>query len=122
MNNHMLDLWAQMEAQHTMGIVKRLYDSSSPYHIFATYASDERGYGISFSYPEELRIDTTPFSNLKKLKVGIYNDATLVNSKMLLIQLLAPAQRDTFSCLCESLINTVKYMESEEDMLKSVII
>ena len=33
MNNHMLDLWAQMEAQHTMGIVKRLYDSSSPYHI-----------------------------------------------------------------------------------------
>ena len=69
MNNHMLDLWAQMEAQHSMGIVKRLYDSSIPYHIFATYASDERGYGISFSYPEEIRIDTTPFSNLKKLKV-----------------------------------------------------
>lgn len=121
MNNHMLDLWAQMEAQHTMGIVKRLYDSSIPYHIFATYASDERGYGISFSYPEEIRIDTTPFSNLKKLKVGIYNDATLVNSKMLLIQLLAPAQRDTFSCLCESLINTVKNMESEDKMIKSVI-
>lgn len=121
MNNHMLDLWAQMEAQRTMGIVKRLYDSSIPYHIFATYASDERGYGISFSYPEEIRIDTTPFSNLKKLKVGIYNDSTMVNSKMLLIQLLAPAQRDTFSCLCESLINTVKNMESEEGMIKSVI-
>ena len=121
MNNHMLDLWAEMEAQHRMGIVKRLYDTSIPYHIFATYSSDERGYGISFSYPEGIRIDTTPFSNLKKLKVGIYNDETLANSKMLLIQLLAPAQRDTFSCLCESLINTVKNMESEEEMIKSVI-
>lgn len=121
MNNHMLDLWAQMEAQNTMGIVKRLYDGNIPYHIFATYASDERGYGISFSYPEEIMIDTTPFSNLKKLKIGIYNDSTLVNSKMLLIQLLAPAQRDNFSCLCESLINTVKNMESEEKMIKSVI-
>lgn len=121
MNNHILELWAQMEAQRTMGIVKRLYDSHIPYHIFATYASDEHGYGVAFSYPEEIRIDTTPFSNLKKLKVGIYNDATLVNSKMLLIQLLAPAQRDTFSCLCESLINTVKNMESEEEMIKSVI-
>lgn len=117
----MLDLWAEMEAQHRMGIVKRLYDTNIPYHIFATYSSDERGYGISFSYPEVIRIDTTPFSNLKKLKVGIYNDETLVNSKMLLIQLLAPAQRDTFSCLCESLINTVKNMESEEEMIKSVI-
>lgn len=121
MNNHILDLWAEMEAQHRMGIVKRLYDTNILYHIFATYSSDERGYGISFSYPEGIRIDTTPFSNLKKLKVGIYNDETLVNSKMLLIQLLAPAQRDTFSCLCESLINTVKNMESEEEMIKSVI-
>lgn len=121
MNNHMLDLWAEMEVQHRMGIVKRLYDTNIPYHIFATYSSDERGYGISFSYPEGIRIDTTPFSNLKKLKVGIYNDTTLANSKMLLIQLLAPAQRDTFSCLCESLINTVKNMESEDKMIKSVI-
>ena len=121
MNNHMLDLWAQMEAQHTMGIVKRLYDSSIPYHIFATYASDERGYGISFSYPDSIRIDTAPFANLKKLKVGIYNDATLANSKMLLVQLLAPAQRDTFSCLCENLINTVKGLPTEEEMIRNVI-
>ena len=121
MTNHMLDLWAEMEAQHRMGIVKRLYDSHFPYHIFATYASDERGYGVAFSYPDGIRIDTTPFSNLKKLKVGIYNDSTLVNSKMLLIQLLAPVQRETFSYLCENLIHSVKGMASEEEMIKSVI-
>lgn len=121
MNNRMLDLWAIMEAQNDMGIAKLLYDSSLPYHIYATYASDERGYGISFSFPNSIRIDTEHFQNLKKLKVGIYSDGTLVDSKMLLIQLLAPAQRETFSCLCESLINTVKTMDSEESMVKSAI-
>jgi len=121
MNNRMLDLWAAMEARNDMGIAKLLYNPSLPYHIYATYASDERGYGISFTFPDSIRIDTAPFQNLKKLKVGIYSDGTLVDSKMLLIQLLAPAQRDTFSCLCESLINTVKGMDSEESMIKSVI-
>lgn len=121
MNNHMLDLWAEMEALHTMGIVKKLYDSSIPFQIFATYASDERGYGISFSYPDTIRVDTSQFANLKKLRVDIYNDSTLGNHKLLLIQLLAPAQRDTFSCLCESLIDTVKGLPSEEVMIKNVI-
>ena len=121
MNNRMLDLWAIMEAQNDMGITKLLYDPSLPYHIYATYASDERGYGISFSFPDSIRIGTEHFQNLKKLKVGIYSDGTLVDSKMLLIQLLAPAQRETFSCLCESLINTVKSMDSEESMVKSAI-
>ena len=121
MNNRMLDLWAVMEARNDMGIAKLLYDPSLPYHIYATYASDERGYGISFTFPDSIRIDTAPFQNLKKLKVGIYSDGTLVDSKMLLIQLLAPAQRDTFSCLCERLIGTVKGVDSEESMIKNVI-
>ena len=120
-NNHMLDLWALMEARNVMGITKMLYDPSFSYHIYATYASDERGYGISFTFPESIRVDTTPFQNLKKLKVSIYNDGTKIDSKMLLIQLLAPAQRDTFSFLCENLINSVKDSDSDEAMIKSVI-
>lgn len=117
----MLDLWALMEARNVMGITKVLYDPSFSYHIYATYASDERGYGISFTFPESIRVDTTPFQNLKKLKVSIYNDGTKIDSKMLLIQLLAPAQRDTFSFLCENLINSVKDSDSDEAMIKSVI-
>lgn len=120
-NNHMLDLWALMEARNVMGITKMLYDPSFSYHIYATYASDERGYGISFTFPESIRVDTTPFQNLKKLKVSIYNDGTKIDSKMLLIQLLAPAQRDTFSFLCENLIYSVKDSDSDEAMIKSVI-
>lgn len=121
MNNRMLDLWAVMEARNDMGIAKLLYDPSLPYHIYATYASDEHGYGISFTFPHSIRIDIAPFQNLKKLKVGIYCDGILPDSKMLLIQLLSPSHRDTFSFLCESLINTVKNIDTEESMIKCVI-
>lgn len=117
----MLDLWAIMEAQGEMGIAKMLYDNSLQFRIYATFASDERGYGISFSYPDTIRIDTAQFQNLKKLKVGIYIDRTLARSKMLLIQLLEPRHRDTFSCLCESLINTIRGIESEQTMINNVV-
>lgn len=66
----MLDLWAIMEAQNDMGIAKLLYDPSLPYHIYATYASDERGYGISFSFPDSIRIDTEHFQNLKNWRLA----------------------------------------------------
>ena len=46
--NRMLDLWAEMEAQNQMGTIKKLYDSSIPYHIFATFTSGDRYYGIAF--------------------------------------------------------------------------
>lgn len=121
MNNRMLDLWAKMEAMDLIGISKLLYDNSIPFHIYATYASDEKGYGISFSYPDRIKIDTASFSNLKKLKVGIYNDSTLPRSRMLLIQLLTPAQRETFSFLCESLINNVRALGTEDEMINNVI-
>lgn len=122
MNNRMLDLWAKMEALDQIGISKLLYDNSIPFHIFATYSSDEKGYGISFSYPSRIKIDTASFANLKKLKVGIFNDYTQPNTRMLLIQLLTPTQRDTFSFLCESLINNVRILNSEDEMINNVIL
>ena len=120
-NNHILELWAEMEVRNIIGISQKLYNSDWEFHIFATYASDERGYGISFSYPERIIIDISKFQNLKKLKVHIYNDSTLFNYKMLLIQLTEPDLRDTFSWLCESLINEVKVLSSEEEVVKNVV-
>ena len=122
MNNRMLDLWAKMEALDQIGISKLLYDNSIPFHIFATYSSDEKGYGISFSYPDRIKIATSSFANLKKLNVGIFNDYTQPNTRMLLIQLLTPSHRDTFSYLCESLINNVKSLNSEDEMINNVIL
>ncbi len=119
--NRMLDLWAELEAQNQMGIVKRLYDSSFPYHIFATFTSGERNYGIAFSYDKDIEVDITPFDNLKEMNVSLYNDSSYDNCKLLVISLISPSHRETFSSLCINLINVVKEMPSEKEMIKAVI-
>ena len=118
--NRMLDLWAEMEAQNQMGTIKKLYDSSVTHHIFATFTSGNRYYGIAFSYDKSIKIDTTPFDNLKEIKVAVYDDPSFVDCKLLVINLLAPSHRDTFSSLCINLINLVKEMPSEKDLVNAV--
>lgn len=119
--NRMLDLWAEMEAQNQMGTIKKLYDSSIPYHIFATFTSGDRYYGIAFSYDKSIKVDTTPFDNLKEMNVALYEDPGYVDCKLLVINLISPSHRDTFSSLCINLINAVKEMPSEKELVKAVI-
>jgi len=119
--NRILDLWAEMEAQNQMGTIKKLYDSSIPYHIFATFTSGDRYYGIAFSYDKSIKVDTTPFDNLKEMNVALYDDPSYVDCKLLVINLLSPTHRDTFSSLCINLINAVKEMPSEKELVKAVI-
>lgn len=119
--NIMQDKWERMEILNHMGLEKLLYSSKLPFHIYATYSSDERSYGVAFSYPDTIRVDIAPFQNLKKLKVDIYTDGAHVNCKMLVIQLLSPAQKETFSWLCESIISEVKELSTEEEMVKKAI-
>ena len=119
--NRMLDLWAEMEAQNQMGTIKKLYDSSIPYHIFATFTSGDRYYGIAFSYDKSIKVDTTTFDNLKEMNVALYDDPSYVDCKLLVINLLSPSHRDTFSSLCINLINAVKDMTSEKELVKAVV-
>lgn len=119
--NRILDLWAAMEAENVMGMVKRLYDSNLPYHLFATFTSGDRNYGIGVSFKSDIRVDIAPFNNLKEMRVSLYNDTSYVNSSLLVIELLSPAHRDTFSLLCENLINSVRDLPSEKDVVNSVI-
>lgn len=121
MTNHILELWEVMEAQNQMGLVKRLYDSSIPYHVFATFTSGDRYYGIGFTFNKDIRVDIASFDNLKELRVSLYDDSSYVSSKLLVIELLTPSHRDTFSCLCENLINAVKESPSEKELVRSVI-
>lgn len=119
--NHMLELWAVMEAQNLMGINKKLYDSECGNHIYASYASDEQGYAISFLYPADLNIDVARFQNLKKLRVSVYNDPLFVERKLLHIQLKEAGLKVTFSWLCEGLIGEVKNLDTEAEVVKKVI-
>ena len=121
MNNHILDLWAIMESQNQEGLVKRLYDSSSTYHIFATYTSEDRFYGIGFIFNKDIRVDIATFENLKEIHVSLHNDPYYVDCKMLIIELLTPSRKEIFSCLCENLIASVKESPTEKALVQSVV-
>lgn len=119
--NKLLGLWDELEALNQMGTVKRLYDSSFAHHIFATFTSGDKSYGIAFSYSKGLKVDISPFCNLKELKVSLYDDHSYADSKLLVIELLSPSHKETFSNLCCDLIDSVVEIPDEVEMIATVI-
>ena len=119
--NHILELWNMLEVSQNMGIEKRLYSSRLPFHIFATWTYDDKEYGIAFSYPDRINVDVNQFQTLKKLRVDLYDDRTLDHFKLLVIQLLEPTLKESFSWLCESLVTIIKGIDNDDDMVRTVI-
>ncbi|MDR0941309.1 MAG: PD-(D/E)XK motif protein [Bacteroidales bacterium] len=120
-NNHIAEIWEILEEEKSVGLVKRLYSSDVPFHIYATFQYPERYYGIAFTFSNDIRIDVSSFVNLRDLKVMLINDNTFVNSRLLVIQLLHPHSRDIFASLCESLIQSVIKLNSEKKVSSTII-
>lgn len=117
----LLELWNELEDLNQMGTIKRLYDSLIPYHVFATFTSGDKSCGIAFSYSNLVKVDISSFSNLKKLKVSLYDDQSYADSKLLVIELLSLSHKETFANLCCDLIDSVSESSDEEEMIVSVI-
>lgn len=120
-NNHIAEIWEILEEEKSVGLVKRLYSSDVPFHIYGTFQYPERYYGIAFTFSNDIRIDVSSFANLRDLKVMLINDSTFVNSRLLVIQLLHPHSRDIFASLCESLIQSVIKLNSEKKVSSTII-
>lgn len=120
-NNHILELWEALEEEKNVGLVKRLYSSDVPFHIYGTFQYPERYYGVAFTFSNDIRIDTSSFDNLRELKVILLADTTFVNSRLLMIQLLHPNSRDIFATLCENLIQSVIKLNTEQKISRTVV-
>lgn len=120
-NNHISELWQTLEEEKNIGLVKRLYSSDIPFHIYATFQYPECYYGIAFTFGNDIRIDISSFDNLRELKIMLVQDTTFVNSRLLIIQLLHPNSRDIFATLCENLVQSVIQLNSEQKIIRTVI-
>ena len=120
-NNHISKLWQQLEAEKAVGLVKRLYSSEIDFRVYATYQYPENYFGIAFNFSNTIKIDISNFENLRDLKVLLLDDASFVNSKLLIIELLHNGSRDVFATLCESLIHSVIQLNSEQKIIRTVI-
>jgi len=120
-SNHILELWETLEEEKAVGLVKRLYSSDVPFHIYGTFQYPERYYGVAFTFSNDIRIDISSFDNLRELKVILLADTTFNNSRLLIIQLLLPNNRDIFSSLCENLIQSVIHLNTEQKIIRTVV-
>lgn len=120
-SNHILELWETLEEEKAAGLVKRLYSSDVPFHIYATFQYPERYYGVAFTFSSDIRIDISSFDNLRELKVMLLADTTFVNSRLLIIQLLHPNSRDIFTTLCENLVQSVIRLNTEQKISRIVV-
>lgn len=119
--NHIAEIWEILEEEKSVGLVKRLYSSDVPFHIYATFQYPERYYGIAFTFSNDIRIDVSSFANLRELNVMLLPDTTFVNSRLLIIQLLYPNSRDIFATLCENLIQSVIKLNTEQKISRTVV-
>ena len=60
-NNHISEIWADLEEEKTVGLVKRLYSSDVLFHIYGTFQYPERYYGVAFTFGNDVRIDISSF-------------------------------------------------------------
>lgn len=121
MINHVIEVWDQLDKGATFGLLKRLFSTDCSFKIYCTYQYPERFYGIAFSFRKEIKINLNSFKNLSEFKALLYNDPGFENSNILVIQLLNEKNKKVFADLCESLIMSVNYSDSERSMITTVV-
>ena len=120
-NNHIAELWQQLEEEKTIGLVKRLYSSEINLHIYATFQYPELYFGVAYNFSNNIKIDISNFENLRDLKVLLLDDTSYINTKLLIIELLHPTSRDIFATLCENLVLSVIKLDTEQKIISTVI-
>ncbi|KGN85363.1 PD-(D/E)XK motif protein [Porphyromonas sp. COT-290 OH860] len=120
-SNHISKLWKTLEEEKNTGLVKRLYSSDIPFYVYATFQYPEMYYGIAFTFSNNIHMDISSFVNLRELKVMLLADTTFPNSRLLIIQLLHPNNRDVFAILCKNLIQLVITLNTEEKISRTIV-
>lgn len=120
-SNHILELWEALEEEKNIGLVKRLYSTDVPPHIYGTFQYPEKYYGIAFTFSNDIYIDISSFDNLRELKVMLLTDTTFANSRLLIIQLLHPNSLDIFATLCDNLIQSVITLNTEQKISRTIV-
>ena len=121
MNSDILEIWASIEQSNEIGLLKRLYTNDSELYIYAVFQNPERHCGIALSFDKSIRIDVTPFSNLRDLQITLTHDNSFINNNLLVIKLLHSQSRDVFAVMCENMIQSVLSMRSEKQVVRAII-
>ena len=84
-----IELWNSLKSLATIGLVKKLYDTTLPIQVYVTYSYPDDIIGIAVSFSKEFKIDVTSLSNLSELKIRQLVDTSMPGQKMLHVQLMS---------------------------------
>ena len=97
---HIIELWSSLKSLATIGVVKKLYDTSLPIQVYATYSYPDDIVGIAVSFSKEFKIDISSLSNLSELRIRQLLDASMLGQKMLHVQLIRNVNQRVFAAFC----------------------
>lgn len=122
MTDSILELWYNIAQSNEIGLFKRLIQlDNEEIYIYATFQCPEKFCGIAIAFDQCIKVDLSPFSNLRDLNVYCSPDSTFPNKDLLLISLLQYQSRDVFSILCSDLIHKISEHKEEKEIVRIVV-
>lgn len=114
MNNYINESWTQLESENQIGLVKRLIPHVRQYKVYCIYDYTSKSYGIGLSFPRNIRLNLSPFSNLNHLKIQIFEDSSFRDNLILSALLSESDKKDIFSYLC---VNVIQALEAAKNII-----
>lgn len=121
-NNSIIEIWEKIEQSNEKGLFKRLLHlDNEEIYAYATFQIPEKQCGIAIAFDKYIKIDITPFSNLRDLSIFTSQDSTFPNKNLLFITLLQYQSRDIFAILCNDLIYKISKHTDEKKIVRIVM-
>lgn len=119
--SRILEIWSEIEQSNATGLLKRLYTDEPGLRIFAIFQNPERHCGIALSYRQDIRVNLSPFSNLRDLQVTMQTDSSFQGNNLLIIKLLDSLSRDVFAIICENMVQSIVSLHSEKEAIRIML-
>lgn len=117
------DIWNELknDTSLTRGLLLRRYSATAQADVYVALQQPEGLRCIAFRMHSDNRVNTSPYSNLKDIKISILPDDNNSSRSFLLITLLNNDHTEVFATLAEDLINQIAAATQEEKLLKEVL-
>lgn len=119
MRNKVLEIWKVLESENELDFVKRLYTTDSNINVYCIYQSIDKYFGIALSYPENIKVNLTPFSTIVEPLVEIYVDTSFPGHNLLCAKIKNHDKINEFSYLCENIIQNIISQPSISEAVKT---
>ncbi|MFC1901360.1 PD-(D/E)XK motif protein [Chloroflexota bacterium] len=116
-------LWKELEDDQSLlksGIIYKRFSGEIKSDIYVAVKSPEKLRCIAARVNASMHLNTDKLDNFREIKMEVVNDQQHPEKQFLLILLLDPQHQDIFATLSEDLMNQVKDITDENQLIKGL--